>query len=100
MFCQIPVRNMAVPAEFPSRICQIIVRKQWMACSKYARKRRECGDCMATLQGVCGRRLRSGLKEQEESWCVGLFRLFDGLQARERYPPRERPPSWTKFADM
>lgn len=27
---------------------------------------------------------RSGLKEQEESWC-GAVRLFDGAQARERY---------------
>ena len=30
-----------MPAEFPSRICQIIARKQWMTCRKYAEKRRE-----------------------------------------------------------
>ena len=40
-----------MPTEFPSRICQIIARKQWMACSKYARKRRECGDCVADATG-------------------------------------------------
>lgn len=31
------------------------------------------------------RERRIGLKEQKESW-VGLFRLFDRAQARERYP--------------
>lgn len=30
-----------MPAEFPSRICQIIAGKQWMSCRKYAGKRRE-----------------------------------------------------------
>lgn len=40
-----------MPAEFPSRICQIIARKQWMACRKYAEKRRECGDCVADATG-------------------------------------------------
>ena len=33
-----------MPAEFPSRICQIIARKQWMSCRKYAAKRREYGE--------------------------------------------------------
>lgn len=40
-----------MPAEFPSRICQIIARKQWMTCRKYAGKRRECGDCVADATG-------------------------------------------------
>ena len=53
-----------MPVEFPSRICQIIARKQWMACSKYARKRRECGDCMADSTGGLRGRLRSGRRTQ------------------------------------
>ena len=65
-----------MPAEFPSRICQIIARKQWMACSKYAKKRRECGDCVADATGEStGGGLRSGLKEQKESW-VGAVLPF------------------------
>ena len=34
---------------------------------------------------------RSGLKEQEESWC-GAVRLFDKAQARERYPSSRKTP--------
>ena len=33
-----------MPAEFPSRICQIIAGKQWMSCRKYVEKRREYGE--------------------------------------------------------
>lgn len=53
---------MTMPAEFPSRICQIIARKQWMSCRKYAEKRREYEE----LHGGRYRGIQEAPKERAE----------------------------------
>ena len=54
-----------MPAEFPSRICQIIAGKQWMSCRKYVEKRREYGELRGgRCRGVYRGRLRSGRATQ------------------------------------
>ena len=50
-----------------------------------SRKREDAEQALGYMnRRALGRGRRSGLKEQEESWC-GAVRLFDGAQARERY---------------
>lgn len=83
-----------MPAEFPSRICQIIARKQWMSCRKYAEKRRECGDCVADATGAYRRRLRSGRGTQARGIWKG------GPRKRARGSRRSGKESWLEGAEI
>lgn len=84
-----------MPAEFPSRICQIIARKQWMSCRKYAEKRREYGELHGgRYRGAYRRRLRNGRGTQARGIWKG------GPRKRARGSRRSGKESWLERAEI
>ena len=82
-----------MPAEFPSRICQIIARKQWMSCRKSAEKRRKYEELRGgRYRGVYRGRLRSGRATQARGIWKG------GPRKRARGSRRSGKESWLEGA--